>query len=126
MGEENHQAIVDFLTEFKDSVVNGRGLDIVPREENKQTLIALGFTAKNRYDEIIGLTVCDYCEGPLKDRDRPGSVWCFGKQVNEKEIYIKLKLVEIEGVKVAKCLSFHIAKYPLNYPYRKYEEGELK
>ena len=48
MGEENHQAIVDFLTEFKDRVVNGRGLDIVPRDENKQTLIDLGFTAKNR------------------------------------------------------------------------------
>jgi hypothetical protein len=120
--EEKSQAIVDFLMEFKDIVVNGRGLDVVPRLENKQALIELGLTAKNRYDEILSLAVSNYCEGPLEDRDRPGYVWCFGKQLNEKEVYIKLKIAIVEGIKVAKCLSFHIAKYPLIYPCRQNEE----
>lgn len=119
---QKSQAIVDFLTEFKDIVVNGRGLDVVPRSENRQSLIELGLTAKNRYDEILCLAVSNYCEGPLEDRDRPGYVWCFGKQINGKEVYIKLKIAIVEGTKVAKCLSFHIAKYPPIYPCRKNEE----
>ena len=123
MEDEKSQAIVDFLTEFKDIVVNERGLDVIPRLENKQALIELGLTAKNRRDELLSLAVKDYCEGPLKDRDKPGYVWCFGKQINQKEVYIKLKIAIVEGVvKVAKCLSFHIAKYPLTYPCRKNEE----
>lgn len=122
MEKGKSQAIVDFLTEFKSIVVNGRGLDVVPRLENKQALIELGLTAKNRSDEILSLAVNNYCEGPSEDRDRPGYVWCFGKQINEKEVYIKLKIAIVEGIKVAKCLSFHIAKYPLIYPCRKNEE----
>ena len=126
MNEEKSQAIVDFLTQFKNIMVTGRGLDVVPRSENKQALLELGLTAKNRFDEILSLTVSNYCEGPLEDRDRPGHVWCFGKLIDKKEVYIKLKIATVEGITVAKCLSFHIAKYPLNYPCRKNGEDELK
>ncbi len=125
MEEEKSHAIIDFLTEFKNIAVNGRGLDVVPRLENKNALLELELTAKNRYDEILSLTVDNYCEGPLEDRDRPGYVWCFGKRINEKEVYIKLKIAIVEGIKIAKCLSFHIAKYQLIYP-NKNRGGELK
>ena len=72
----------------------------------------------NVKDVLIGLSVADFCAGPKADRDRPGEVWEFGKAIDGCDVYIKLKLVEVDGVRIAKCISFHIAKYPLKYPHR--------
>ena|SRR3990167_4217765 len=57
-------------------------------------------------------------------KDRPGDVWIFGKQIGGKEVYIKLKIAQGGQEKIAKCLSFHAAKYPLYFPFQdKPEEG---
>lgn len=116
--ENKKQAIADFLAEFKAIVVRGRGLDVIPRRENNQALIDLGITAKIRKEEILLLSVEDYCEGPRVDRDRPGYMWFFGKKLNCQEVYIKLKIAQVDGIKIAKCISFHPAKSPLIYPCR--------
>jgi hypothetical protein len=43
-------------------------------------------------------------------------MWVFGKLVNRKEVYIKISLGnENSGVV---CISFHIAEYPMAYPYK--------
>lgn len=74
--------------------------------------------------KLMTLSVADYCEGPKPDKDRPGDVWVFGKQIGGKEVYIKLKIAQVRQEKIAKCLSFHAAKYPLGFPFRdKPEEG---
>ena len=41
----------------------------------------------------------------------------FGKDVEGKEVYIKISY----GMpnRQAICISFHLAEYPMNYPYKK-------
>jgi hypothetical protein len=115
--------IRDFLLQFKKIVAEGRGLDIVNRRENIETLAKLGLTMKNLREEILTLSIENYCEGPEPDRDRPGHVWVFGKQIGSEEIYIKLKIAQVGKEKIAKCISFHTASFPLYYPCL---EGERK
>jgi len=67
-------------------------------------------------NEILSLSVNDFCEGPLKDKSVPGNLWVFGKVIRGEEIYIKLKLSG--GGQFVTILSFHIAEAPLNYPFK--------
>jgi hypothetical protein len=123
LGEAKKSGIRNFLIEFKKIVVTGRGLDIVPRRENLDALSDLGLTKKNLKEEILALSVQDYCEGPEPDRDRPGEIWIFAKHIAGKEIYIKLKIAQVGKEKIAKCLSFHAASFPLCFPYRDKKGG---
>jgi hypothetical protein len=115
--------IRSFLLQFKKIVTEGRGLDIVNRRENLEALAKLGLTKKNLREEILTLSIENYCEGPEPDRDRPGNVWVFGKQLGSEEIYIKLKIAQVGKEKIAKCISFHAANFPLCYPFR--AEGRM-
>lgn len=111
--------IRDFLIEFKQIMTNGRGLDIIPRPVNNQTILELELTKKNIRETILDLTILDYVRGPEVDRDKPGEMWIFGREIAQKEIYIKLKIVQVGLVKIAKCISFHIAEFPLRYPHKR-------
>ena len=107
-----------FLLEFKEAVGAGHGIDLIPRKPTLLTLQFLGLTKRNLEEIVLSLSVLDYCSGPEPDRDRGGEVWVFGADVGDHEVYIKLKLAESSGAKIPKCLSFHISKQPLKYPYR--------
>lgn len=126
MDELKQAEIRDFLLEFKKIIVGGRGLDIVNRRETMDAMAELELTRKNLKEEIMSLSVEDYCEGPEPDKDRPGYVWVFGKQIGSEEIYIKLKIAQVGGGKIAKCLSFHRARFPLCYPCRIKERRDEK
>lgn len=90
---------------------------VVPRKENNKALLDLGLTPKTRKEEIICITYQDYIKGPEEDRDKPGYIWEFGRQVEGTDIYIKLKQFTTEsGKRTAKCISFHKAEWPLIYP----------
>jgi len=104
----------------------GRGLDVVNRRENIDTLARMGLTKRNLKEEIMTLSVENYCQGPEPDRDKPGVIWVFGKQIGAEEIYIKLKLAQVGSEKIAKCISFHAADFPLCYPYRGEERRDEK
>jgi hypothetical protein len=108
-----------FLKEFKKIVTQERGLDIVGRQENKKSLLQLGFTKNNCQHEILNLSVSDYCAGPKPDKDRPGVIWEFGKKIRGHDVYIKLKIAEAGSVRIAKCISFHIAEFPIINPLKK-------
>lgn len=124
MDKAQKEKVGEFLKEFKKIVTTGRGLDIIPRRDNIDALAKLGMTKKNRKDEILALSVADYCEGPIPDRDKPGEIWVFGKCMGGKEVYIKLKIAHSGNEKIAKCLSFHAAQHPLCFPFKeKQEEG---
>ena len=124
MNDPKRSRIKDFLVEFKKIVIKGRGLDIVNRRENIDALAKIGLTKKNLVEEILTLSVEHYCQGPEPDRDRPGEIWVFGKQIGGEEIYIKLKIAKVGKEKIAKCLSFHAANFPLCYPYRRERRDE--
>lgn len=110
--------VAAFLKEFKRVAVDEAEFYLVDRVENNRDIIALGLTRKNCIDEIASLSVLDYCKGPEADRDRAGAVWVFGRSIDGHDVYIKLKLAETEWGKIAKCISFHFAQYPLCYPLR--------
>lgn len=92
------------------------------RQENMETLIELGLNYKFVKDELLGLLPQNYSEGPKKDLNEElfvdESVWIFGKVIQKKEIYIKLKIRENDNQEEVVCISFHIAKYPMNYPFK--------
>lgn len=112
------QGIHDFLLKFKQAIAGGSGVDLVPRNETRETIARLGLTKANLEELLLDLSVTNYSNGPEPDNDRPGEVWMFGLQIQGHEIYIKLKVVDIGKQKMAKCISFHIAKHPLKYPHR--------
>lgn len=88
-----------FLKEFKKVATEGGGLYVINREKNKDALIGIGLTLKNREEALLSLSVTDYCAGPKKDKDRDGTIWEFGQTINGNEIYIKLKVAKVGGKK---------------------------
>ena len=118
MNEIKRAFVVKFLKDFKKIATEGRGIDFIPRVKNRDALLKLGLTKKNAKQEILSLSVADYCSGPEPDKDRAGEIWEFGKLLNEKEVYIKLKIAQVEKEQIAKCISFHPPEFPLHFPLR--------
>jgi len=117
MGKASREAIGKFLEEFKEIAVD-RGIYVLSRRKNLQSLAYLGLTKANCKEEILGLSVADYCAGPKPDRDEPGEIWEFGKVIRGIGVYVKLKVAQVDEDKIAKCLSFHIAERPISCPYQ--------
>jgi hypothetical protein len=114
----DQETIAQFLRELKELISTGRNFYFIERPKNNFTLRKLGLTWSIFIKELLGLSVVDYCSGPDQDRDIPGDVWMFGKEINGHEIYIKLKIFYIGSEKNAKCISFHEADHPIKYPIR--------
>ena len=55
----------------------------------------------------MSLTVNDYYKGPKQDFDRPGVLWEFKKILAGSNFYIKIKIVQVDGENILKCLAFH-------------------
>ena len=82
MDELKEDEIRNFLKKFKEIASKGRGIDVIPRRENIEDLAQLGLTKKNRNEEIIKLSLADYCKGPEPDKDKL-SQEKFGYLVNK-------------------------------------------
>ena len=109
-----------FLMLFKEFAQND--FKFIEREKSLDSIARLGITLKQAKQEIMGLTYEHYCRGPVPDTGRKGGeLWEFGKTIEGKEIFIRLKVVLQH--KIAKCQSFHIAERPLQYPYKGGGEG---
>ena len=111
-----------FLIEFKKAVTQGSGVMLVPRHDTLVTLGHLGITKRNLEEILLTLSVDNYSSGPEIDRGKGGDIWVFGKNIRSYEIYIKLKVADVAGTRIARCISFHIAKYPMEYPCRTTEQ----
>jgi len=87
------------------------------RGKNAQTLAELDITPKYRDSVILSITADDYSEGPILDvLNDFGEMWVFGKDVKNREVYIKIAL-GAAGTNTI-CISFHIAEHPINYPFK--------
>ena len=84
------------------------------RTENRETMKELGISMHNVKDFLSELRKEDYSEGPKNDQEEGGEYWVFGKEIYNKEVYIKLNLGK-ESRKVV-CYSFHIAKSKMKLP----------
>lgn len=109
--------VESFLNEFK-SKLNIYGILFVDtREKNTQALADLNMVPNDRRKYISDIEVKNYCGGPDKDHsfaDR--EVWIFGKMIKNKEIYIKISMGGFNSQVI--CISFHISKHKLSYPFK--------
>ena len=87
------------------------------RGKNQKTLEELEIVPSYRKLVIESLCVEDYVDGPIVDTlNRLGEMWVFGKDVKEREVYIKIMISNINGQTI--CISFHLAESPLSYPFK--------
>lgn len=113
---EKRQQVRDFLFSVKETIakpVAEQGWVLVKRPENMECLLQLGFKYQDIKEVLLSLSVEDYCEGPCQDRDQPGEVWVFGKEIENRSIYIKLKLASFAKLKMVRVISFHFSEHPL-------------
>lgn len=107
----NHASISDiteYLAKVKNLLSSGK-YDFVPRRKNMQALAQYGLTITDAKNEILGLVVGDYYNGPKQDFDpnRPGDIWEFKKDIDGIRFYVKVKIVQENGGDILKCLGFH-------------------
>ncbi len=117
--EELRFHILNFLKDFKELMGQGHYY-VKEHHKNIQALRDLGLNARLRDELILSVAMDDYSSGPKPDEYHPGYYWVFGKNLDNVEIYIKLKIVSLNnGNEKAVCLSFHPSEHPLKYPFRK-------
>jgi len=107
--------IAEFLQAFFEHLDRVGYLQVMNIEKNRQGLLALGITRRHREDVIRSLAPGDYCEGPILSKKGKGEAWVFGKEVEGREVYVKLQLLPTDA---PLCWSFHIAEHKLAYPIR--------
>jgi hypothetical protein len=116
--EETKHYLTHFLEEFKELICEGK-IWIKDRRDTLNTLSDLGYTLKNLEQILLSLTVEDYYAGPKIDIYKEGdSYWEFGKAINAKEYYIKVKIDQGPRDERAVCFSFHRAELPLIFPFK--------
>ena len=122
---QEREKVRDFLQLVKETIVNpvaDQGWVLVKRPENKECILQLGFKYQDIKETLLGLSVEDYCDGPCYDRDQPGELWIFGKTIENKVIYIKLKLASLGQLNIVRIISFHFAEHKLEYPLKEEKE----
>lgn len=100
--------IIKFLEKVK-ILISASKYDFVPRRKNMQALAQYGLTITDAKNEILGLVVGDYYKGPKQDLDpnRPGDIWEFKKNIDGIKFYVKVKIVQVNGEDILKCIGFH-------------------
>ena len=82
------------------------------------TMMDLDYDSSDIVERLKELTISEYSETLIdKEDDKPPLLFVFGKDVNSKLIYIKLK-IKGETKKKVLCLSFHYAKHNMEFPYK--------
>lgn len=115
--------VKNFLKELKE-VLNSKNcnLDILSKKKTEKsddpfttenTMLDLDYNTDDVKNELRLLCEKEYLETIIDDKDasRP-PFWVFGKEINNKEIYIKVKIRDKVNNRVF-CVSFHYARFPL-------------
>jgi hypothetical protein len=91
------------------------------RLKNRQALLDLDITPVFRVEIIKNLAVSDYSAGPVVSAlDKNTEMWVFGKDVKQREVYIKISLGFPNASVI--CISFHLAERELEYPFKKNDD----
>lgn len=82
------------------------------------TLLDLDYDTEDIVERLKELTVEEYSETKIdKDDLNPPLLFVFGKDINSRLIYVKLKIKE-NPQKHVLCVSFHYAKDNMIFPYK--------
>ena len=118
MCTEQKSLVKSFLLSVKSALQRGNWTFSTVRKKNMDTLTTLGMGLHDVKNEILALSVMDYCSGPMKDAEMGGDVWVFGGNIEGKEIYIKLKLIGNHRDQRVAVLSFHPPERTLAYYFK--------
>ena len=81
------------------------------------TLLDLDYDMWDVVERLKELTVSEYSETKIdKDDLDPLLLFVFGKDINRKLVYVKLKIKGDQKRRVL-CMSFHYARDPMKFPY---------
>ena len=81
------------------------------------TLLDLDYDVWDVVERLKELTVAEYSETKIdKDDLNPPLLFVFGKDINRKLVYVKLKIKGDQKRRVL-CVSFHYAREPMKFPY---------
>lgn len=81
------------------------------------TLLDLGYDIEDVIARLKELKVEEYSETKIdKDDVNPPVLFVFGKDTDDRLIYIKLKIKDQQ--KQVLCVSFHYAKDKMEFPYK--------
>lgn len=81
------------------------------------TLLDLEYNAEDVVQRLKELTVKEYSETKIdKDDPNPPLLFVFGKDINRKLVYVKLK-IKGDQRRYVLCVSFHYAEDKMNFPY---------
>lgn len=87
------------------------------RYSTPYTLLDLDYDIEDVVNRLKELTVEEYSETKIDTDDvNPPLLLVFGKDINGKIIYIKLK-IKGNQQKYVLCVSFHYAKDKITFPY---------
>lgn len=113
--------VLEYLSILKGSLMLG-SIQVKDREKNRQYLFDLDITPNQRREVLLQLTPEDYSAGPEPDEAEPDKeVWKFGREVDGKEIYIKLRVVpdpQKRDLYHPTLWSFHVAEHRIYYPFK--------
>lgn len=85
------------------------------------TLLDLDYDVGDLVERLKELTIEEYSETKIdKDDLNPPLLFVFGKSINNKLVYVKLK-IKGEQQRHVLCVSFHYAKEKMKFPYAKME-----
>ena len=125
------QEVVAFLEELK-AFLKGNNFDIdhdlilikkkkIDDEEysTPYALLDLDYDSEDVVNRLKELTVAEYSETKIdKDDLNPPLLFVFGKDINRRLVYMKLKIKKKENLrKHILCVSFHYAKEKMKFPY---------
>ena len=118
-----------FLKELKDILNSEKfntGEDMIVVKSKKDEIeysteylmVDLDYDESDIVERPKELTLDEYSETLIdKDDDKPPLLFVFGKDINNRLVYIKLKIKGEKSKKVL-CLSFHYAKHTMPFPYK--------
>lgn len=118
-----------FLKELKDILISEKfntGEDMIVVKSKKDEIeysteyfmVDLDYDESDIVERLKELTLDEYSETLIdKDDDKPPLLFVFGKNINNRLVYIKLKIKGEKSKKVL-CLSFHYAKHTMPFPYK--------
>ena len=122
--------VSDFLIELKQILCStdfdlGKSFVLIRTKKEKgdekfstdYTMNDLEYDVEDVVERLKELSVEEYSETLIdKDNTDPPLLFVFGKDLNGRQIYIKLKIKGEQNRRVL-CVSFHYAKEKMYFPY---------
>lgn len=107
----------DFDIDKNITIIRTKKKNEDERYSTPYTLLDLNYDTADVVDRLKELSVREYSE-TLVDKDdlNPPLLFVFGKDINNKQIYVKLKIKGNPSDHIL-CVSFHYAKEKILFPY---------